>query len=103
MAVEAKRGCGFRKVGGLYLVTDKLGVPCGGLPIPLHVCPTCGEGIKQTRGWTWISARKLLAGDRNCGASHCPACPVSHPPEKAGLTWVGGRFYPKPEDWTREA
>lgn len=105
MATEAKRGCGFRKVGGLYLVAKGIGVPCMRLPVPLDVCPTCSHGIKQSRGWTWINAKELFAaGDLwDCPSPACPVCPVSHPPEKAGLTWVGGKFYPKPSDWMLEA
>lgn len=105
MAVEAKRGCGFRKVNGLYLVAQGIGLRCMRLPIPLEVCPTCSHGIKQSRGWTWINAKELFekAEAWDCLAPTCPVCPVSHPPEKAGLTWVGGAFYPKPEDWQAEA
>ena len=58
MAVEKERGCGFRKLGGLYVVSGKLAAPCGGLPIRLHVCEACGEGIKQSRSWTWIVPRR---------------------------------------------
>ena len=57
MAVEARRGCGYRKVGGLYLMGGTGGMPCCKMPIPLHVCPTCHGGIKQTRGWSWIFNR----------------------------------------------
>lgn len=28
MACEPKRGCGYRKVGGIYLVGGGIGVPC---------------------------------------------------------------------------
>lgn len=35
MAVEARRGCGYRKAGGLYLVASGMGSPCHRLPIPL--------------------------------------------------------------------
>jgi hypothetical protein len=41
MAVEPKRGCGYRKVGGIYLVSGGEGRPCGCLQIPLHTCPSC--------------------------------------------------------------
>lgn len=54
MAVEARRGCGFRKVGGLYMVSGALSSPCERLPLELHVCPVCNAGIKQTRAWQWI-------------------------------------------------
>ena len=39
--VEGKRGCGFRKPGGLYMVSA-VSAPCGKLPTPLDICPTWG-------------------------------------------------------------
>jgi hypothetical protein len=102
MAVEAKRGCGYRKVGGMYLVSGKLNAGCNWLPYELSVCPCCGEGIKQARGWTWISPKKLFA-NKSCALPTCGFCPVSNPPERGGLIWVGGKFYPEPEDFMAEA
>jgi len=32
MAIEPIRGCGFRKVHGLYLVGDAVGLPCDRMP-----------------------------------------------------------------------
>jgi hypothetical protein len=61
--VEAKRGCGYRKPGGTYLVSDSLGRECGKLPIPLDVCPTCHAGFKPTQGWTWVNGT-VLAGQK---------------------------------------
>jgi len=37
MAVEAKRGCGYRKVGGLYIVSGGQGISCHRLPMNIHV------------------------------------------------------------------
>jgi hypothetical protein len=54
MAVEAKRGCGYRKVGGLYLVGGGLSASCDRMPFPLDRCRTCGGGIKFTRGPQWL-------------------------------------------------
>lgn len=62
MASEAKRGCGYRKVGGLYLVSSGAGLPCDRLPFPLTVCPTCSCGIKPSRGWTWVEPGALFGG-----------------------------------------
>ena len=40
MAVEAARGCGWRKVGGLYLCSPPgIHVQCDRLPYDLKVCP----------------------------------------------------------------
>ncbi len=38
---EPKRGCRYRKEGGLYLVSGRGAQVCGKLLIPLDVCPTC--------------------------------------------------------------
>ena len=54
MAVEARRGCGFRKIGGLYVVGGGLSAPCDRMPFPLDRCKTCGGGIKFTRGPQWL-------------------------------------------------
>lgn len=98
MATEKKRGCGYRKIGGLYLVTDGGGSPCDRLPFELDVCPTCGGGIKPARGWSWFSPAGLFLDDHLGGigaetvigegdfSEHegftpcsCPdACPVCH-------------------------
>jgi len=113
MAVEAKRGCGYRKEGGLYLMGGKLAAPCCLLPHPLDVCPTCGAGIKQARGWTWIEPAKLFNFETApCNGSiepaafwsHAPYEPCSLPTLKGrhGLIWVGERFYPTPGDFQYE-
>jgi hypothetical protein len=112
---ESKRGCGYRKPGGLYLVTGPgLTRPCGKLPIPLTICPTCSHGIKPTRGTTWIEPLGLGILDRPCDKdifTECPACPLgssltrnedSPLVGKHLLIWIGGSFYPKPSDWIAE-
>lgn len=98
---EGKRGCGFRKKGGTYLITDATELSaCGKLPLPLDVCPCCGQGVKASRGWTWINAKKLFADvvcrDLGCAQNeamgkHC--CALETPSEKAGLLWIGEKFY----------
>jgi len=106
MAVEAKRGCGFRKVGGLYLVGDRLGAPCCKLPIELKVCPICGGGVKQTRGWTWIDPRPWLKGackESVAYALMCPAANGNKLGEKIGLLWIGTQFYPTSDHFAHEA
>jgi len=111
MAAEARRGCGYRKVGGLYMVSGNLSAPCGRLPLELHVCPVCNAGIKQTRAWQWIKPRQLLADAPQCPedgpfrGSFCGTCPLSpaNLPEKAGLLWIGEKFYPEAADFMREA
>jgi len=115
MAVEAKRGCGYRKAGGTYMVGGELSAPCGRLPLELHVCPVCNSGIKQTRGWTWIKPRVLFKDARECALKNdsrlpgntpcCFFCPLNpeNLPERAGLLWIGEQFYPTPAAFMREA
>jgi hypothetical protein len=116
MAVEARRGCGYRKVGGLYLMGDGRGVECDRLPLPLTICPCCSQGIKQARSWTWIDValcansaeppKRLLVGGvhRDCRDSFpCPLCMATEGMGKAGLLWIGARFYSTPADFSAEA
>ncbi len=63
---ESKRGCGYRKQGGLYLMAGGPSAECGKLPLELTVCPCCGAGIKPARGWTWVNAEALFAS-KQCG------------------------------------
>jgi hypothetical protein len=116
MASEAKRGCGYRKVGGLYLFGGGIGIPCDRLPFELTVCGCCGQGIKQARGWTWVDVGKLFNGMHiiheadNGRQDLCPCatksfCPLCLKPEvmgKAGLLWIGEKFYKKPSDFVKE-
>lgn len=106
MAVEAKRGCGYRKVGGLYLVDDGEGRACCKMPIELSVCPCCGGGIKQTRGWTWVDAGRLFPSTPcSSGLVEKLACPAATPAlmGRVGLLWIGEKFYPRPVDFLTEA
>ncbi len=59
MAVEQIRGCGYRKVNGLYLCGGCLDAPCDRLPLPLTTCPVCGGGIKVSRGFTEVNPYRL--------------------------------------------
>ncbi len=106
MAIESKRGCGYRKVGGLYIMGGGVLRRCGRLPLPLKVCQACGGGIKQTRGWTWIDPSKLFAGIPCESRPHeCIDCPLGEITElsKAGLLWIGKSFYPTPRHFLQEA
>lgn len=100
---EGERGCGFRKPKGLYLRSDGLSFQCGLLPITLEVCPCCGSGIKQARGFTWIT-REIL-GDDPCKRDKCPKCGIFglDKNEKIGLIWIGEQHYASPQDFIREA
>lgn len=105
MATEPKRGCGYRKVGGLYLVSGGAGVPCDRLPIPLTVCPTCSCGFKQSRGWTWVDVHGLVGGAHEACKDTFKPCPLCDDPKsigKAGLLWIGEKFYKTPGEFTKE-
>lgn len=104
MAVEKPRKCGFRKIGGLYLVGGELSAPCDRMPYLLETCPCCGGGIKQARSWTWIMPSKLFgyhntseSALNTCDCSvRCPMCypdMIFGPEGKATLLWVGSKHY----------
>ena len=117
ISIEGARGCGYRAVGGLYLMGGGKMVDCGRLPQALVICPTCSHGIKPTRGWTWIEPGPLFGLARmemieddqfaaivDCGSEFCSSCPAGGGlPERAGLLWIGGQFYATPADFNREA
>lgn len=120
---EARRGCGYRKEGGLYLMGGRPSMACGKLPRRLDVCPTCHGGIKQSRGWTWIEPAPFFL-DVKCdqtfphadGTDHplsekgCLRCPLFDDNVilsaalrvQAGLLWIGEGFYPTPADFLAE-
>jgi len=101
--VEAKRGCGYRKPGGLYLVGGRLAKACNKFPIELSVCPCCQQGVKQSRGMSFISG--LLINNAPCkspiGCSS--SCNSFLNESEYGLLWVGEAFYKTPSDFTKEA
>ena len=118
-SIEAARHCGYRTPGktgvGIYLMGDGIEVPCQRLPYPLHICPTCGGGIKFSRAFTWIDPIELFSKGRTDGRecpqiagerqlSECRTCPMNpdncHP--KAGLLWVGEKFY-TPQEFLAES
>jgi hypothetical protein len=111
-SVESARGCGFRKSGGMYLVSDGIGIDCPLLPIELCVCPVCHSGIKPTRGWTWVEPDPLLPHHYERDAmpaieanSMHSGCPLNQPGllgERVGLLWIGEAFYPTPHAWITE-
>lgn len=103
---EAKRGCGYRQPGGLYVVSGGEGVEVKCLPIPLHVCPTCNQGIKPTRSFQWINPAVLLPQLVDCRTCHerpGPGCLISKALiGKQGLMWIGSKFY-TPQFFMQEA
>jgi hypothetical protein len=104
--VDACRGCGWRKPGGLYLIAGAPSEPCPLLPVALHVCPTCGEGLKPARSWTWVDADELLGLPLDhpaCPPEHTARCPLGRRLGPAGLLWIGEAFYATPRAFMEEA
>lgn len=114
MAVESKRGCGFRKAGGTYIVGPSLSAPCGLFPIPINPCPHCGHSVKFTQAITRIEPREVLgplpaAITAECcpGAETCSSCPVgwkgaARHADEACLIWIGRASY-TPAEFLAEA
>lgn len=112
---EQRRACGWRKIGGMYLVGGSAAAPCDFLPYELTTCRHCGAGVKPCRGFTWLT--RSFFGPVTCletcrafkeyrlaaGRVSAP-CPMDAPPDELfGLLWIGERFYPTPADFMREA
>jgi hypothetical protein len=74
---EGARGCGYRKPGGLYLVSGELSEPCPLLPFETSVCPTCGEGIRPARGFTWVDGAKFIPPVVHGTHEHTLVCPLA--------------------------
>ena len=80
--VEKERACGYRKPSsngvGIYLVGGFALDQCERLPFPLETCPTCGCGVKFSRGFTWITPADLFDVDS------APIC-TTYDPETGGF------------------
>jgi len=120
MAQEVKRGCGYRRVGGLYLVGDFHWKPCDRLPLEVGHCPVCGHGVHFSRNAAEINPFRLW-GEHTYKSVYelphpkgfpvtcqepcsCIPCFVCQPPDDtAFIMMVGEKFYPKPQDFIEEA
>lgn len=105
MAVEQARGCGFRKVGGLYLCGEGAGMHCDRLPYKIENCPVCGSGIHFSRAWTWLHWDKYAGSHLDvCKdiAAMCPVCFPDRHQQPYGLLFVGEKFY-SPDAFIRES
>lgn len=122
--VETERGCGWRKIGGSYLVCDGFDMPCDALPIELSPCPCCSFEVHQARSMQPIHAGYLasLLKDHKCQEGFiCGVCSFATEyykikamspkereekglvlPEKFYLMFVSKEFY-TPESFVAEA
>ena len=95
IASEPQRRCGYRKVGGLYLVSDPgSSAPCDRLPMPIVPCPCCGEQPRFHRSIAMIDPFVLwgnhldLATGRRC----CETDAMCAPADRGFLMWVGNEY-----------
>ena len=103
MAIEQRRGCGYRRVGGLYLCGEYISAPCDRMPFPLTVCPICGQGIKVGRGFTQVNPYRLWDIHQDCKDRIRP-CHLCDPQDQSAyIMLVGAGNYPTPQDFVREA
>ena len=110
---KVRRGCGYRKVGGLYLMTDPGEMAaCGILPKELEQCPCCGGGVKHKIGFSWVQAR--LLNIEPAEVDGCPICAdrrdacmlrtlAQSTRTKVGLIWIGASYYPEADEFIDEA
>jgi len=102
---DFERGCGWRKEGGIYLVSDGDSRGCGRFPTPLEVCPCCGAGFKPSRTPQWIDDPGRILFQYPCQGDCDPTCPFSaeRTLDPAILLWIGEKFYKTPQDFLRES
>ena len=108
MPIEPRRGCGYRRVGVLYLIGSGLAKPCPNMPLPLESCPICGFKPQFYRDFMWIAKSYImklveLYGDPEADDPGCPLCdPQANNQDRYGFMWVGRKFY-TPESFVEEA
>ena len=113
---ERKRGCGYRKIGGLYLTGDPgIHLICDGLPLELLPCDCCGFVPPFSRNLQRLQPGYILQAEhKKHGAAYsCKCsrgvCPICYPfngsfqqPHTFGLMFVGKKFY-TPRSFIQEA
>lgn len=103
--IEAKRGCGYRKINALYLVGDYIPVACDRMPLPIGACPVCGQGLHFTRSMTEIDPLRLWGIHQPCIDQ--PTCMMCYPPSSQAevghyIMTVGKKYY-SPQSFLDEA
>lgn len=100
--MEIQRRAGYRRVGGIYLVSSKLHTNCELLPQPLKRCSHCGEGPNISRNITRLIPFNYF--EYNEVAPKEIDCKVCNPPKGIHyLMIVGKHLYPTPQYFINEA
>jgi hypothetical protein len=102
---EKERGCGWRKVGGAYLVGTGLAVPCDALPLELVDCPCCGFEVPFSRNIIKIHGGYLAGRMRGHECRDKFPCPICHGSDKIKrfyLMYVSQKAY-TPDTFMSEA
>jgi len=113
--VETERGCGYRKIGGAYLIGTGMAANCDRLPILIQECQHCGFGIGFARSMQIVKTeyvRYLIDEDDGHHPScedvfPCPICYNTDTPadplgKKVGIMFVSNRYY-TPESFAKES
>ena len=79
MAVEQRRGCGFRRAGGLYVRGNVAGAAVDWLPFCIP--------FRQTRSLQWVTSEALLATCADGGTS------IFRSHRRIALCFVGAKHY----------
>lgn len=102
--IEPRRGCGWRKVGAMYLCGEYIfHSPCDRMPFPLTTCPVCGQGIKVGRGFTQVNPYRLWGIHQDCKDLYRPCFLCDPQDAPAYIMLVGAGNYPTPQDFVKEA
>jgi len=89
---EAQRGCGYRKIGGLYLMCDPgLTLNCDGLPMPMNQCDCCGFAPPFSRNLQKLNPKYVFIAHREHQdpliECTCPdSCPICFPEMPAEIS-----------------
>lgn len=93
MATESKRGCGYRKAGGIYVVGDGIGEPVDWMPFCID--------YPFAQGLLWALPERLFRTVGPLGEGILPSRWLA--PPKVGLIWIGKKHYSDPAEFVKEA
>lgn len=100
---EQERGCGYRKIGGAYLVGTGLAVACDALPLELMDCPCCGFSVPFSRNIIKIHGGYLAGRMKGHECRDKFPCPICHGKfERFYLMYVSQKVY-SPDTFKSEA